>query len=165
MIQTGWNGNGMVWPEQNKTEYIFRADSFFTTLFPGVLILRPTHLLWQEDRERLTVELTTPHTTSTVSAPERHKQQNVLFSRKSASVDSWRSRGDKGILVPLDFWLQLSDFQALSLWKEEDLTQTEVWEEGIIINQKVLFKYQDYMATKQLICCSEKRKKRQPPWF
>lgn len=108
------------------------------------------------------MELTTPHTTSTVSAPERHKQQNVLFSRKSASVDSWRSREDKGILVPLDFWLQLSAFQALSLCKKEDLKQKEVWEEGII-NQKVLFKYQDYMATKQLICCSEKRKKRQPP--
>lgn len=33
-----------------------------------------------------------------------------------------------------------------------------MWKEGIIINQEVLFKYQDYVTTKQLICCSEKRK-------
>lgn len=92
------------------------------------------------------MELTTPRTARTVSAPERHKQQNVLFSRKSASVDSWRSGGNKGNLVALDCGLQLSAFGALSLCKKEDLTQREVWKKGIIISQEVLFKYQDYMT-------------------
>lgn len=99
---------------QNRTEYIFKTeyifDRCFTFLFPGFLILRPTPLLWQKEQERLTVELTTPHTASTVSAPERHKQQNERFSRKSDSVDSWQHGGNKGILVPLDFGLQLSGF-------------------------------------------------------
>lgn len=160
------DGMEMAWCEQNRIkQYSFRADSCFTTLFPGLLILRPTHLPWQKDRERLTVELTTPHTTSTVSAPERHKQQNLLFSRKSAGVDSCRSGGNKGISVPLDCRLQLSAFVALSLSKKEDLTQREVWKERVIINREVLFKYHDYMTIKLLICCSEKRKKWKTPWF
>lgn len=168
----GWwyrlDGMEMAWYEQNRTEQ---------NIFLELIAASPPYSLaswswgplvcqWQKDRERLTVELTTPHTTSTVSAPERHKQQNVLFSRKSACVDSWRSGGNKGILVPLHFGLQLSAFGALSLCKKEDLTQREVWKEGIIINQEVSFKYQYYTTTKQLICCSEKkRKKLQSPWF
>ena len=95
------------------------------------------------------MELSTPHTTSTVSAPERHKQQNEQFSRKSASVDSWQGGGNKEILLPLDFGLQLSGFGALSLCKRKDLTHRGA-------AQEVVFKCQDYMTTKQLICYLEK---------
>lgn len=68
--------------EQSTAEYISEADSCFTILFPGLLILRPIPLLWQKEQERLTGDLTAPYTISTVSALEELRSLAVIFQEK-----------------------------------------------------------------------------------
>lgn len=62
----------------------------------GLQILRPTPVLWQKEQERLTVELTTPHSSSMVSAPKRSNNKMSDFQGKVLVGIPGRVREIKG---------------------------------------------------------------------